>query len=128
MKKIVATGVAALVMVALVAAPVHAAVADYPFAPYVVAKNSTGGDCGVVVGERRANEVHLWCEGSGSAWVKVRVRGIEGRITRVVSFFRGDCSGWSGWWEQRGRTMVGKDIFRGGDFDCYLRFFRVRTR
>lgn len=116
------------VLLVLPAVPASAIVTDYRYADQVVRSNTSGDNCHVRLRSQRDYEVHLWCNGTGWAWTRWVIRGIEGRVRKVTIVLRRDCNTFSGGWNQRGTRLIGKDKVRGTDFDCYLQYVRVRNR
>jgi hypothetical protein len=72
--------------------------------------------------------VRLWCigdRGHGSAWVRVRVPGVRGEVTRVRVTSTGDCSTHDIRWRKRGSTVLVKVSVTAED-NCEVRTVRVR--
>ena len=72
--------------------------------------------------------VRLWCigdRGHGSAWVRVRVPGVRGEVTRVRVTGTGDCSTQEIRWRKRGSTVLVKVSVTAED-NCEVRTVRVR--
>ena len=72
--------------------------------------------------------VRLWCigdRGSGSAWVRVKVPGVRGEVTRVRVAATGDCTTKEIRWRKRGSTVLVKVSITAED-NCEVRTVRVR--
>lgn len=73
--------------------------------------------CRVYVDYIYEHKVNLWCADHGTAWVKVRVPGVDGHVTRVKANGDGDCSGKQITFTKRGNVVKVK-ITHTGVFDC----------
>jgi hypothetical protein len=69
--------------------------------------------------------VDLWCVDHGTAWVKVKVPGVDGHVTRVSANGDGDCSGRQITFTKRGNVVKVK-ITHTGDFNCTYTWVVVR--
>ena len=74
------------------------------------------------------HEVDVSCLSEGRTWFTVRVRGVEGRVTKVGVEETGDCSG-----QRISRTKLGTTVIVrienvGGDFECSYQSVAVSYR
>lgn len=65
-------------------------------------------------------------EGYGRAWVRVKVPGVRGRVTRVRAGTTGDCDGREITWRKR-RTKVLVTVAVTAESECEVRAIRVRS-
>lgn len=123
-RRFITTVLAAMLLIGLVATPASGVIRRYKAGDHAVSWGSSE-NASVVVDDSVTHDV--WLSGEGSAWVKFVIRGIRGRVTgKVWSIWSGDCEGFTGWYRQRGRTLIVKDVFRG-ELDCTIHTLRVRT-
>lgn len=123
MRKLLATALAVSFLV-VSASPAWAGRARVLAGDAAIAWDS-GDLCGVFAHDYGDHDVELYCVSSGSAWVKIRVPGVQGAVTRVVANGDGDCSGKSVTYVKRG-TVVKVKIRHTGDFDCTYTAIVVR--
>ena len=107
-----------------IATPAQAASVKVNAADNAVAWDSTDL-CSVNVDDTYDHEVNLWCIDHGTAWVRVKVPGVRGHVTRVLANGDGDCSGKSLTYTKV-RTVVRVTIEHSGDFDCVYTNVTVR--
>jgi hypothetical protein len=111
--------------VMILALPAWAETESVLAAEHVSRYDSGGGACGVIVDDYLEMEVNAYCFGGGHTWVKVRVPGVDGNVTRVSVQRRGDCSDLSVTYRKNGDNVTVK-IAESGDFDCYYKRVIVR--
>lgn len=128
MRRRLITTVAALTVV-MTASAAHAATITVNAARNEYAHNSTRY-CGVIVDDYFEYNVNVYCFGSGTAWFKVKVPGVRGKILSVNATGRGDCSGkhLSFRRSKSTPTTVLVTISHSGDFDCTYRSVSVDYR
>lgn len=72
--------------------------------------------------------VRLWCDGDrgyGRAWVRIRVPGVRGDVTRVRVAATGDCNRKEVSWRKR-RSTVLVTVSVTADDNCEVRTVKVR--
>jgi hypothetical protein len=135
MRRFIAIASAAVIMLAT-AAPAGAAVAKVNAAKKAVAWDDVDIDdgtnyalCTVYVLDWLDNPyVRLWCigdRGDGRAWVRVRVPGVRGDVTRVRVTATGDCNRQEVRWRKR-RSTVLVTVSVTAEANCEVRTVRVR--
>ena len=135
MKRLVAILGAAVITLAT-AAPASAGVVKVNAAKKAVASDDVDVDdgehyalCTVYVLDWVDNPyVRLWCNGDrgyGEAWVRVKVPGVRGEVTRVRVTGTGDCNTMETKWRKRRATVLVK-IWVTAEDNCEVRAVRVR--
>jgi hypothetical protein len=135
LKKLIAIVSAAVIALAT-AAPASAAVEKVNAAKKAVAWDDVDVDDGehwarctvYVLDWLDAPYVRLWCigdRGQGEAWVRVRVPGVRGDVTRVRVASTGDCSTKEIKWRKRRSTVIVTVSVTAED-NCEIRTVRVR--
>jgi hypothetical protein len=135
MRRFIAIASAAIITLAT-AAPASAAVAKVNAAKKAVAWDDVDIDdgahwarCTVYVLDWLDDPyVRLWCigdRGDGRAWVRVRVPGVRGDVTRVRVSATGDCNRKEVRWRKR-RSTVLVTVSVTAEANCEVRTVRVR--
>lgn len=134
MKRIAALGLVAALL--FTAAPAQAAVKEVNAGVNAVAWDADyvwDGEhfarCDVLVDDFGDDpRVDLSCDGDagyGTAWVRVRVSAVRGKVTRVRAELTGDCSNRNvSWKKKRSKVLVTVSIH--ADTNCEVRAIRVR--
>ena len=134
MKRIGALGLVAALL--FTAAPAQAAVKEVNAGVNAVAWDADyvwDGEhfarCDVLVDDFGDDpRVDLSCDGDagyGTAWVRVRVSAVRGKVTRVRADLTGDCSNRNvSWKKKRSKVLVTVSIH--ADTNCEVRAIRVR--
>lgn len=118
---------AALALLVVAAPPALAETNRVNAAENLTRYDSNGNGCAVLVDDFDEMTVNPFCFGEGSAWFKVRVPGVHGRVTGVATRATGDCSGRGVTFTKNRLIVVVRVGHTGGDFDCTYSTIIVRS-